>query len=36
MRDVIVTVTYVVVTFSILVQGLSIGALTRRWLSRAA
>ena len=35
-RDVLLTVTYVVVTFSILVQGLSIGPLTRRWLARVA
>jgi monovalent cation:H+ antiporter, CPA1 family len=34
-RDVLVTVSYVVVVFSILVQGLSIGPLTRRWLTRA-
>jgi CPA1 family monovalent cation:H+ antiporter len=33
-RDVILTATYVVVTFSILVQGLSFGPLTRRWLDR--
>ena len=33
-RDVIVAITYVVVVFSIVVQGLSIGPLTRRWLSR--
>ena len=31
-RNVILTVTYVVVTFSILVQGLSISPLSRRWL----
>jgi CPA1 family monovalent cation:H+ antiporter len=35
-RDVILTITYIVVTFSILVQGLSIGPLTRRWLGRAS
>ncbi len=34
-RDVIVVVTYVVVVFSILVQGLTIGALTRRQLARS-
>jgi CPA1 family monovalent cation:H+ antiporter len=33
-RDVLVTVTYVVVAFSILVQGLTIGPLARRWLAR--
>lgn len=31
-RDVLVALTYVVVVFSILVQGLSIGPLARRWL----
>jgi CPA1 family monovalent cation:H+ antiporter len=31
-RDVILTITYIVVTFSILVQGLSIGRLSKRWL----
>jgi CPA1 family monovalent cation:H+ antiporter len=31
-RDVILVVTYVVVVFSILVQGLTVGPLTRRWL----
>ncbi|MFO0911221.1 MAG: sodium:proton antiporter [Isosphaeraceae bacterium] len=35
-RDVLLTVTYVVVAFSILVQGISIGPLTRRWLARPA
>ena len=34
-RDVLLTVTYFVMAFSILVQGLSIGPLTRRWLGRA-
>ena len=34
-RGVIVSITYVVVVFSILAQGLSIGPLTRRWLSPA-
>jgi CPA1 family monovalent cation:H+ antiporter len=34
-RDVILVVTYVVVVFSILVQGLTIGPLTRRWLAGA-
>ena len=34
-RDVILTATYVVVIFSMVVQGLSIGPLTRRWLKRA-
>jgi CPA1 family monovalent cation:H+ antiporter len=33
-RNAILTITYVVVTFSILVQGLSVGPLTRRWLKR--
>ncbi len=32
-RDVIVAITYVVVVFSIVVQGLTVGPLTRRWLS---
>ncbi len=32
-REVILVITYVVVVFSILVQGLTIGPLTRRWLS---
>ena len=32
-REVILVITYVVVTFSILVQGLTIGPLTRRWLT---
>ena len=32
-RDVILVVTYIVVVFSIVVQGLTIGPLTRRWLS---
>jgi CPA1 family monovalent cation:H+ antiporter len=32
-RDVLVVLTYVVVVFSILVQGLSIGPLVRRWLA---
>lgn len=32
-REIILVVTYVVVVFSILVQGLSIGPLTRRWLA---
>ncbi len=31
-RDAILTITYVVVTFSILAQGLSIGPLSRHWL----
>ncbi|UUZ48602.1 cation:proton antiporter [Massilia sp. B-10] len=31
-RDVIVTLTYAVVVFSILVQGGSIGTLVRRWI----
>lgn len=35
-RDVLVTITYVVVIFSIIVQGLTIGPLTRRWLGRAS
>jgi monovalent cation:H+ antiporter, CPA1 family len=35
-REVILVITYVVVAFSILVQGLTIGPLTRRWLSTAA
>ena len=32
-RDVILVITYVVVVFSIVVQGLTVGPLTRRWLS---
>ncbi len=32
-RDLIVAMTYVVVVFSIVVQGLTVGPLTRRWLS---
>jgi CPA1 family monovalent cation:H+ antiporter len=32
-RDVILVITYVVVVFSILVQGLTIGPLARRWLA---
>ena len=32
-RNVIVAMTYVVVVFSILVQGLTVGPLTRRWLA---
>jgi CPA1 family monovalent cation:H+ antiporter len=35
-REAILVVTYVVVVFSILVQGLTIGPLTRRWLAAAA
>jgi CPA1 family monovalent cation:H+ antiporter len=34
-REVILATTYVVVVFSILVQGLTIGPLTRRWLQRS-
>lgn len=34
-RDTIIVITYVVVVFSIMVQGLTVGPLTRRWLSRA-
>jgi CPA1 family monovalent cation:H+ antiporter len=34
-RDIVVTLTYVIVIFSILVQGLSIGALIRRVMPRA-
>ena len=34
-RDVIVVITYVVVVFSIVVQGLTVGPLTRRWLSES-
>ena len=34
-RDVIVVITYVVVLFSIVVQGLTVGPLTRRWLSES-
>ena len=34
-RDVLLAITYVVVVFSILVQGLTIGPLTRRWLPAA-
>jgi CPA1 family monovalent cation:H+ antiporter len=33
-RDVLVALTYVVVVFSILVQGLTVGPLTRHWLGR--
>jgi CPA1 family monovalent cation:H+ antiporter len=33
--DVILVLTYAVVVFSILVQGVTIGPLTRRWLSGA-
>ena len=33
-RNAILTITYVVVVFSILVQGLTVGTLTRRWLTR--
>jgi CPA1 family monovalent cation:H+ antiporter len=33
-REVILAMTYVVVVFSILVQGLTVGRLTRHWLSR--
>jgi monovalent cation:H+ antiporter, CPA1 family len=32
-REIILVVTYVVVVFSILIQGLTIGPLTRRWLA---
>ena len=32
-RDMIVVITYIVVVFSIVVQGLTIGPLTRRWLA---
>jgi CPA1 family monovalent cation:H+ antiporter len=32
-RDVLLALTYVVVVFSILVQGLTVGPLTRRWLA---
>ncbi len=32
-RDVVLAITYVVVVFSIIVQGLTIGPLTRRWLA---
>ena len=31
----ILATTYVVVVFSILVQGLTIGSMTRRWVSRS-
>lgn len=34
-REVILATTYVVVVFSILVQGLTVGMLTRRWLGRS-
>ncbi len=33
-RDLIVAITYIVVVFSIVVQGLTVGPLARRWLSR--
>jgi CPA1 family monovalent cation:H+ antiporter len=32
-RDLILAMTYVVVAFSILVQGLTVGPLARRWLA---
>ena len=32
-RDLLVALTYVVVVFSILVQGLTVGPFTRRWLA---
>ncbi len=35
-RDVLLATTYVVVVFSILVQGLTFGPLTRRWVARVA
>ena len=35
-KNAILAMTYVVAVFSILVQGLTLGPLTRRWLSRAA
>jgi len=35
-REVLLVITYVVVVFSILVQGPTIGPLTRRWLSLAS
>jgi len=35
-RDVILATTYVVVVFSILVQGLTVGSFTKRWLGRSA
>jgi hypothetical protein len=35
-REVILIMTYVVVVFSILVQGLTVGPLTRRWLRLAS
>ncbi|HWT78922.1 MAG TPA: sodium:proton antiporter [Candidatus Methylomirabilis sp.] len=34
-REVILATTYVVVVFSILVQGLTVGTMTRRWLGRS-
>jgi CPA1 family monovalent cation:H+ antiporter len=34
-RDIILGMTYVVVVFSVFVQGLTIGPLARRWLSKA-
>lgn len=34
-RDVILATTYIVVVFSIMVQGLTIGSMTRRWVSRS-
>ena len=34
-RGVILTITYIVVAFSIVVQGLTIGPLVRRWLPEA-
>ncbi|MCE9566720.1 MAG: sodium:proton antiporter [Planctomycetes bacterium] len=35
-RDAILAMTYVVVVFSILVQGLTVGSLTRYWLARSS
>jgi CPA1 family monovalent cation:H+ antiporter len=35
-REVVLVVTYVVVVFSVLVQGLTIGPLARRWLAAGA
>lgn len=35
-RDALLAMTYVVVVFSILVQGLTLGLLARRWFGRPA
>ena len=35
-RDMILTVTYVVVVFSVLVQGLTMGTFARRWFAASS